>query len=66
MASTYKDSNPNAGAGKGGGKKNVDGRIDGAAYNKQQKAAFDAQKTYDPNESIKKLPQVSGLEEGAY
>lgn len=62
----YKDSNPVAGASKGGGMKNVDGRENGSAYNKQDKAAFDAKHTWDPNEGAPKLPGKGGLEEGAY
>lgn len=62
----YKDSNPVAGASKGGGKKNNDGRENGSAYDKQQKAKFDPKLTSMPNEGAPKLPQKGGLEEGAY
>lgn len=69
MASSYKDSSPNAGAKKGGGMKNNDGRIDGHKYDKQDKAkgaGMSSKETFSPNDDVKSLPGRTGKEEGAY
>lgn len=63
------DSSPSSGSKKGGGMKNVDGRENGAAYNKQVKAPFDPKLTFAPNEDVKQInggKDRPGLEEGAY
>lgn len=49
------------------GKKNKDGRENGAAYDAQTSAPFDPKLTYSPNEDLKELPGVDGvLQDGAY
>lgn len=57
MPSGYKDSSPSAGASKGGGMENDDGREMGKDYSNKNKseAAPAMKKTFDPNEDVSLL-----------
>jgi hypothetical protein len=55
MASSHKDSSPNIGARAAKGMKNEDGRENGSAYNKKDKAPFSPKHTFDPNEDASQL-----------
>lgn len=65
MASSHPDSSPNTGEKKGGAKKNVDGRLDGAMWNTDYKPGkISAKEVVDPNAGLGSLGKQEGAEGG--